>query len=139
MAEEVEKMKKTAKETFGKAESFVTEKTVSSEEKLWGALTYIIGIIMPLLVLLTDKKESRFLRFHSYQSLFLSAAMVVFYIGLAIVNVIVGFIAGLLALLLLPLYFLPALALLFMAWQAYQGKPYRLPVIGNFAAKTANG
>lgn len=137
MAGKMEKMKKVAKDTMGKAESFVTQKTVSSEEKLWGALTYIIGILMPLFVLLTDKKESRFLRFHSYQSLFLSAAMVVFYIGLAILNLIVGLIAGLLALLLLPLYFLPVLVLLFMAWQAFQGKPYRLPLLGGFAAKTA--
>lgn len=139
MAGKMEKMKKAAKETMGKAESFVTEKTVSSEDKLWGALTYIIGVIMPLIVLLTDKKKSGFLRFHSYQSLILSAVIVVYMVGLSIVNVILGFIAGLLALILLPLYLLPVLPVLFMAWQAYQGKPYRLPLIGEFAAKTAKG
>ncbi|MEW6748803.1 MAG: DUF4870 domain-containing protein [Candidatus Micrarchaeota archaeon] len=137
MAGKLESVKKAAKETLGKAESLVTEKTVSSEDKLWGALAYLIGLIVPVFVLLTDKKQVRFLRFHSYQSLFLSVAMVVFYIALAIVNLVLGLIAGLLALLLLPLYFLPPLAILFMVWQAFQGKPYKLPLLGDLAAKSA--
>ena len=137
MADEIEKFKKAAGETFRKIEGTVIEKTVSEESKLWAALCYIIVVLFPIAVLLTDKKQDRFVKFHSYQSLVLFAATMVYSILLAIVHFIFGMISKLATLLLIPFYFLPLLVFLLMAYSAYQGKLNKLPFIGEIAEKAS--
>ncbi len=49
------------------------------------ALAYIIGLIVPLIILLTDSKNRAYQRYHAIQSLGLSAAIFVAFIVLCIV------------------------------------------------------
>ncbi len=120
---------------------------VSDESKLFGALCYIIGIIVPLFVLFTEKKKDKFLAFHAWQSLIFAVALMVIFFGLAIILGILGFIpgvnviviplAGLLSCLTFPLMIVVAIYVLFMAYKAYMGEKYKIPTIGDMAEKRA--
>lgn len=132
-----QKLGKMAKDAVGRARDFVSEKSVSEESRLWGALCYIIIVLLPLVVLLTEKKKDRFVAFHAYHSLVLFAATIVYSIALSILDFIVDKMASLLSLLLLPLYFVPLLIFLLAAWNAYKGKKLRLPVTTEIAEKAA--
>ncbi len=130
------KIKGAAREAAGKMEEFVSEKTVSRESRLWGALCYIIAVILPLIVLLTEKKDV-FVAFHAYQSLMLCGASIAYFILLGVLSFILAFISPLLSIMLLPLYFVPLLLHLLLAWKAYGGKRYKLPVAGEKAMEAA--
>jgi len=112
-----------------------------SDDNIFGALCYIIGVIVPLFVLFTEKKNNKFLAFHAWQSLIFSVAMVVIMIGYWIVTfilaVLTGGLAGILSCLIVPLVFLVMLYVLLVAYKAYQGERYKMPVIGNMAEKQA--
>jgi uncharacterized membrane protein len=109
----------------------------SSDRNLFGALCYIIGVLVPLFVLFTDKKKDKFLAFHAWQSLILTVVMFVVYMGVGILAVILTIVTGIGGMCLLPLYFVPLLAVLFLAYKAYLGVMYKLPAIGDFAEKQA--
>ena len=113
----------------------------SSDDNIFAALCYIIGVIVPLFVLFTEKKSNKFLAFHAWQSLIFSVAMVVIMIGYWIVTfilaVLTGGLAGILSCLIVPLVFLVMLYVLLVAYKAYQGERYKMPVIGNMAEKQA--
>lgn len=121
------------------------------DDNLLGALCYIpiifIGLIVSLYVLLTEKKQNRFLAFHAWQALLLMVIMSIICVGLIMVlgvmsMVLAVFTAGF-GMLLMPCVGLVLLVVLlvvflFPAWKAYQGERYKLPVIGDFAEKQAN-
>ncbi len=104
------------------------------------ALGYPIGIIAIIEVII--EKQNRFARFHAFQALLLHVAVVVLYIGLAIVMGIMIAIApdlGMLFGLLMPLLSLVYLAaLIFCAYKAYQGEKFMLPGIGGMAENFSN-
>ncbi len=139
MAGDIDKLKKSAGETLRKIEGTVTEKTVSDDSKAWAAFGYLLVVLIPVVVLLTDKKKDRFVAFHAYQSLVLFVVSIGYYIVLAIAHIILGIISGLVALLLLPFYFVPMLVFLLMAYNAFMGKLFELPFIGGIARKAASG
>lgn len=117
-------------------------------------LGYIIWIIALISVII--EKENQFVRFHAIQALLYQAAMIVLFVVLAILQVVVmiifgvaaaaagdiGGVVGLLVSLISGLIWIvvPLLALvgiILAAVKAYQGQMYRLPIIGNMAAKWA--
>jgi uncharacterized membrane protein len=107
-------------------------------------LGYIIWIVA--LILLIIEKENRFVKFHAIQSLLLHAAAIVVFIALVIVMTILGIVLamahlGALAGLLWLLYMVVVLgyigALIFSAVKAYGGVEFKLPIIGEMAAKWA--
>jgi uncharacterized membrane protein len=127
---------------------------VGLEPNLAAALSYIwiVGLIFFLM-----EKENRFIRFHALQSVLLGVAWTVTVIVLVIVNIIVvavigvaaaaagdagsilGLIIGLISTLIwlvIPLLFLALLV--FAAVKAYQGKIFKLPIIGNMADRIVN-
>lgn len=127
-----------------KADVSVEEKPVEapkppssgSEDNLFAALCYIITVWVPLFVLFTEKKSNKFLAFHAWQSLILSVACIVVFVGAGVVITIVSFVTyGLGSCLFLPLGGVALLAHLFLAYKAYQGESYKLPMIGEFAEK----
>ena len=85
--------------------------------------------------------KNRFIRFHSFQCLFLALTGFVLSIG----NMILGFVIGMIPVIGWIISLLLAFAIpiaLLAAWvivvlKAYQGQEYRLPVIGDLAAKQA--
>jgi uncharacterized membrane protein len=102
-----------------------------------GMLAYFT--IIPAIIFLVIEPFNRkpFVRFHSFQCIFFSIALLIIHLGLGIVSHIVPF----LFLLILPMQAIVSLGA-FILWvvlviKAYQGQMFRLPIIGDMAAKQA--
>src|SRR5512135_2357273 len=62
-----------------------------------------VGLFADIFCLVAEPyKTNKFLRFHAFQSLFLCGAAIVISIGLTIIGIVLGMIAGPLALIMLP-------------------------------------
>ena len=109
------------------------------KDNLLAALAYITFIPATIFVLIEPFKRNRFIRFHSFQSIFLTVATIMIAIALRILYSILTLIpvAGYLLAWL-------ALAVAVLGWgilwlvllvKALQGETLRLPVIGSLAEK----
>ncbi len=110
--------------------------TAGTNDNIAGALAYLTFVPAIILLLIEPYKRSRFVRFHAFQSLFLTAAC----LAMAIVFWAVGTIA-VLNLLLIPIALIICLGVfllvLILIIKAYQGETFKLPVIGDLAEKQA--
>jgi uncharacterized membrane protein len=119
----------------------VTPANVPSQfrDNLIAALAYIAFIPAVIFVLIEPFKRNRFIRFHSFQSIFLTAATIVIGIALRILYSILTLIpvAGyLLAWLVLAVAVLGwGILWLVLLVKALQGQTFRLPLIGSLAEK----
>lgn len=96
---------------------------VTSDDKLWAALSYVFAPIVGIIVLLMEEKKGRpFIKFHAVQSI---AVSIVFWIVAAILATITFGIGGICA----PLLWL---VFLYWAYKAYQGEMFNIPVVTNF-------
>lgn len=103
-------------------------------------LCYICSPITGIIFLLIEK-ENNDVKFHAWQSLVFGVAYVIVVILLEILAAILGMIASVLGIIIgffIPIVMLAA----FIIWivclvKAYQGERWRIPVIGDFAAKKA--
>jgi uncharacterized membrane protein len=104
------------------------------------ALAYVTFIPAVVFVLVEPFKRNRFVRFHSFQSIFLAVATIVIGIAMRILYSILALIP-VLGFLLAWL----ATAVAVLGWvilwlvllvKALQGETFRLPVIGNLAEKS---
>ena len=108
-----------------------------------GALTYLAGFITGIVFLVLDPyKSNSFVRFHAFQSIFLNVAWIAVWIVWMIVSaVLTPLTAGVFGLIALPLMLIFTLAgfgvWIFLMYQAYQQKLFRLPIVGKFAAEHA--
>ncbi|MBZ5521334.1 MAG: hypothetical protein LAP21_03655 [Acidobacteriia bacterium] len=109
-----------------------------------GALAYILGIITGVIFLVMDPyKNDKFVRFHAFQSIFYWA--VCFVIWMVWTTVVVGmiFTAGGLGMYSMfgLIFTLLRLAMfgvwLFLMYKAYNNEEFKLPIIGDLAAKQA--
>ena len=93
-----------------------------------------IGLIFSIVVAIVEK-QSRYLRFHAFQSLLFHAALVVCWVGLTIVGFILGAIH--LGLIMIPVQLLVGLAVLglhiLLMIKAYNNEQYELPTLGAMA------
>ena len=110
-----------------------------------GALSYFLGPITGVIFVLLEKND-RFVRFHAFQSILLSGAWIAFWVAFDVVSIILGQIPllGLLALifgLLLSVVLGLGGLILWIALMisAYQGKSWKLPIIGVMAERYAAG
>ncbi len=96
---------------------------VTSDDKLWSALSYVFAPLIGIIVLLMEDKKSRpFIKFHAIQSI---AASIAFWIvSTILITVTIGF-GGL----CVPLLWL---VFLYWAYQAYQGQMVNIPIVTNF-------
>jgi uncharacterized membrane protein len=115
------------------------ETNVGVAPNVGGLLCYVpccVGLIFSIVVAIVEK-QSKFVRFHAFQSLLLHGAMFVVWIGFMVLGMVVGSVAGPLALILVPIEVLCGLALLaltiFMMVKANANEEYKLPVIGDMA------
>lgn len=114
-------------------------------------LGYIIWIVA--LIALIMEKENKFVRFHTIQSLLYHAAIIILMIAFVIIGVflgIVGAVAGeaggaiggifgsLIGLVGMVVFLAYLVGLIYAAVQAYGGKWFKLPIVGNMAEKFAN-
>ena len=108
-----------------------------------GLLTYILGFITGIIFLVIEPyKNDKFVRFHAFQSIFFNVALIVFWIAYMIVVSILSFVTlGLIAMVMGLVGFLIWLAILaywiFLMYKAYNNQLYKIPFIGDLAAKQA--
>jgi uncharacterized membrane protein len=113
------------------------------DTNLVGALTYLAGFITGIIFLVLDPyKSNSFVRFHAFQSIFFNVAWIAFWILWMIISaVLTPLTAGVFGLIALPLMLLFSVAgfgiWLFLMYQAYQQKLFKLPIIGKLAAQHA--
>jgi uncharacterized membrane protein len=101
-----------------------------------GMLAYVTFIPAIIFLVTPPYNQSRFVRFHSYQSIFLFVAVVAIQVALSVLTV-VPFLIFITA----PLHMLVALGA-FILWiilllKANQGQMFKVPVIGDLAEKQA--
>ena len=107
------------------------------------ALTYLAGFMTGMLFLVLDPyKSNSFIRFHAFQSIFFNVSWVGFWIvGMILSAVLTPLTAGVFGLIALPLILVFIFAgcgiWIFLMYQAYQQKLFRLPIVGKFAAEHA--
>lgn len=98
-----------------------------------GAFAYITPIPAIAFLLFRPFNRIRFVRFHSYQCLFLSLVAILFAVFtgmISIFSLLEGLLSAVFQLVLVALWVIAA----FKAWQ---GEEYRLPIIGRIAADQA--
>ena len=105
--------------------------TTVSNEKMMGAVAYLLGPVTGVLLLLTEKKNE-YVRFHAMQSTLVFGGMILLYVVLAIVPIIGWLILVVLSSILPLISFILWLVLM---WKAYNGEKYKLPYFGNLAEK----
>ena len=109
-----------------------------------GLLCYVpccVGLVFAIVAAIVEK-QSRFVRFHAFQSLLLHAAVFVVGLGFGFLSVGLAFMhVGMLSLLLLPIRLLLGLGvlalLIVLMIKANNGEEIALPVIGDMARKWA--
>jgi uncharacterized membrane protein len=106
-------------------------------DNMAGMLAYVTIIPAIIFLVTAPYNRNRFIRFHSFQSIFFCLALFVIAIALSIVTVV-----PFMALITLPFHLLLGLGG-FIVWlilllKAYQGQMFKLPVIGDMAEKQAN-
>ena len=107
---------------------------------LAGALAYVLGPITGIVFLVLEPyKHDRFVRFHAMQSILFCVAAVAFSILWHILVSIMMSISGWTAMALVPIGLVISLGFflfwLFLMFQAYSNKEFRIPIIGAIAAK----
>jgi uncharacterized membrane protein len=106
-------------------------------DNMAGLLAYVTIIPAIIFLVMEPYNRSRFIRFHSFQSIFLHIAWIALWIGLNIVAHIPFF--GWLTILIWPFIGLAGFVLwIVLLLKASQGQMFKLPVIGDMAEKQAN-
>jgi uncharacterized membrane protein len=97
-----------------------------------GALCYLFGLVTGVVFLvLAPYNQSKFVRFHAFQSIFLSVGWLVLWMVLTLLT------HGLI-IFLSPIIGLAGVVLwLYMMYTAFNNKRFKLPVIGDLAEKQA--
>jgi uncharacterized membrane protein len=102
-----------------------------------GGLAYVTIIPAIIFLIVEPFNRNRFVRFHSWQCIFFAIACFVIDIALIFLGRIPG--VGLLNFILSPLIGLGFFILwLIVMIQAFNGKQFKLPIIGDLAEKQAN-
>jgi len=118
------------------AQSSAGAPSAGMTDNVAAALSYIwiVGLIF---LLIEPYNKNRVVRFHAFQSVFYGVAWMILWFGIHIVFAIMPFFG----LLILPIYALIGLGgfvyWLFLAFKAYNNEQYKIPVIGEIAAKQA--
>ena len=103
-----------------------------------GMLAYITIIPAIIFLVMEPYNKNKFIRFHSFQCIFLCVAWFILMIAFMIIGAI-PVIGWIFAVVLSPLVGLAGLVLLIiLLLKAYQGQKFKLPVIGDMAEKQAN-
>ncbi len=113
----------------------------TGESSVLALVAYLTGGIAGIFFIVSDQyKNDKFLRFHSFQSIFFSVANIAFWILFSILGgILTAVTMGFGGLILAPLAGLVGLALMvywvFLMIKAYKNQRYMIPFIGGLAAK----
>jgi len=96
--------------------------TISSDDRLWAALTYIFSPIVPIILLLLDDYKNRpYIRYHSFQAL--------------VVGIILAILVPIIAIFTLGCGAILWLIMFYWAYKAYQGEWFEIPIVTDFVMK----
>jgi len=112
-----------------KPESSSPSNNTSLDPKVSAMLAYLLGVVGGVIFYAISKDS--YVRFHAMQSIFLSIAMAVVYIGFWIISFIIPFLFMLSWLVSLAFFALWVMLMI----KAYQGERFKLPVLGQMAEK----
>jgi uncharacterized membrane protein len=87
---------------------------VTSDDKLWAALGYVIPLIALVVLLMEDKKARPYIKFNAVQSL----------VATVVLTVIATVTVGICSILYLIMFY--------WAYQAYMGQDVKIPMISDF-------
>jgi uncharacterized membrane protein len=96
------------------------------QENVSGLICYL-GWWITGIIFLVIEKENKFVRFHAWQSIFVFAAITIIQIILSFIPFI-GWILGIIV------WIISVILWIVCMMQAYQGKLFKLPIVGNIAA-----
>ena len=96
------------------------------QQNVAGLLCYLAWWVTGIVFLIIEK-ENKFVRFHAWQSIFTFATITVIQIILSFIP-IVGWILGII------IWIISVIIWIVCMMQAYQGKLFKLPIVGNIAA-----
>lgn len=101
--------------------SFETPTDVTTDDKLWALLAYVLTPVVPIIILLMEDKKNRpFIRYHNMQALVMG-----------VVNILLSLLlAWTLVLACVP--FFVWVVLVYWGIQAYQGQWVVIPVVTDF-------
>jgi uncharacterized membrane protein len=106
-----------------------------------GALSYLLGFITGIIFLVLEPyKRDGFVRFHAFQSIFICVILFVFNIiwsNIFLGALSLGFLWTIVSLFGTLIYLAFFLLWLFLMYKAYNNETFKLPVIGDLAAKQA--
>ncbi len=108
--------------------------TPAANDNVLGAVAYLTIVPAIVFLLIEPYNKNRFVRFHSLQCLLLAGAIIV----LNTANIVIGFVPvlGFVTFLTTPLVFLAMVAAWLIAViKAFNGEEFRLPIIGDMAAR----
>jgi uncharacterized protein len=95
---------------------------VSSDDKLWSALSYVFSPIVPIIMLLLEEKKARpYIKFHAVQSLVVGIVFII------VVPIIAVFTLGCGAIVWFIMFY--------WAYRAYQGQMFNIPVVTDLIKK----
>jgi uncharacterized membrane protein len=99
-------------------------------------LSYVLGWVTGLIFFLMEK-QNRFVRFHAMQSILFFGGVTVIQIILNVIShfPVLGFFAGLAGVVVWIIWLVGYIVLLI---NGFQGKYYKLPIVGDYAEKYAN-
>lgn len=100
------------------------------QDNIAGLLAYIF-IAAIIFLVVEPYNKNKFIRFHSFQAICIAV------IGIVVHAVLMASLIG--AVLLIPFNLLLLVVTIICMIKAYQGQIFKLPVIGEFAEKQANG
>jgi len=93
---------------------------ITSDDKLWAALGYPIALVAIIMLLMEDKKNRPFIKFHAVQSIVTNVVFLIasFILGITVVGALCA----------------PILWLVFLYWgyKAYQGEMVNIPFVSDF-------
>ncbi|HKT89319.1 MAG TPA: hypothetical protein VJQ59_12830 [Candidatus Sulfotelmatobacter sp.] len=126
----------------GAATATATAPASGMADNVAGMLAYITFIPAVIFLVMEPYNKSRFVRFHAFQSIFLTVAAIVLWIALMILTVAASIVPVIGHLIVMLLGF-AAWVGLFILWivlllKANGGQMWKLPVIGDMAEKQAN-
>lgn len=111
--------------------------TINMEPNVAGGLSYLTWVAGLIFFLI--EKQNRFVRFNAMQSILLNAAYIILWIAVEIVFGVLGAISSVFACVSVPLVGLLGLGV-FVLWliciiNAFQGKYFKIPFIGDYAER----
>jgi uncharacterized membrane protein len=144
-------LEEASAEDFGdRAEGFVTEAgnfiarnisddpEANSDDRVWSLAAYlsqvVVPVVVPVLMLVVEPNKDRpFQKYHAVQSLGFLVAVIIYEIVVGtVVGILTAITLGCLLPILLILLLLPAIAAVYYAYLAYQGRRFEMPYLTKF-------